>query len=399
MKKNRISFLTTNYLPNVGGLVSYIKGFSQECVGNTEITVYCSDGGNSNLLKEESISDVTVKRERLSKFRFFIFSPLSLFLLAFLQILKNKKLLESNDAIIIRHFYYAAAATFFSSINSKSVFIAPLIAEKLFILNNKNEKSFLKRTYNKISLSLIKKIERRAFKKSRHISVLSTSKKIEIEEFYGIKKVTVNQPGFDKTRFKISEVESKQLSSDFELFLNQEIRNNKKIVLTVCRLVEEKNIKVLMKALAKSRDFSLVVVGDGPLLEELKAEALKSSIQVFFAGFQTRVESYYQVSDVFVLPSTYEGFGHVYLEALACGCPCIGLKSDFPTIITATEEIVEHGVNGAIVEKNDPESFLNAIQLVIESNLNREVISKTTAQNFSWTNHRDRVLSEVYDVK
>jgi glycosyltransferase involved in cell wall biosynthesis len=93
------------------------------------------------------------------------------------------------------------------------------------------------------------------------------------------------------------------------------------------RLSHEKGFDLLLSALALCKDlrFRLTVLGDGPLLTSLKAQAsgLGLSGCVRFVGFQNNPYPYFARADAFVLSSRFEGFPNVVLEALACGTPVI----------------------------------------------------------------------------
>jgi glycosyltransferase involved in cell wall biosynthesis len=101
---------------------------------------------------------------------------------------------------------------------------------------------------------------------------------------------------------------------------------DKKVILFVGRLVEVKNIPILIKAFAKLEDFDavLVIVGEGPLFDHLKDMVKTSNIsqKVIFTGRKEGVDlvSWYTIAQLFVLPSTYEPFGAVVNEALLAGC-------------------------------------------------------------------------------
>jgi len=394
MKKNKIAIMTTNYLPNVGGLVSYATGLSSSCYREAEFTIFCTNGGDSRLKRSEQIENVMVKRVNIIFFRFLIFSPLVLFFSAIFQIIKNKKSLQGKELIIIRHFYYAAAMSFFPNLNKKSIFIAPLVATKLFDINHKNTKGILRGVYNLFVRKFIGIIEKCAFNNANKVAVLSSSKKDEINDLFVIKYLHVIYPGFNTHRFN-TEIVGDSLHSELDFFCKAARQQDKKIIITVCRLVEEKNITKLIEALSLSNKYALLVVGDGPLLGSLSKQANKHEILSFFSGFVQDVEIYYKQSDLFVLPSTYEGFGHVYLEALACGCPIVGLRSSPPTIITATEEIIEEGVNGKIANDNTAIEFSRTIEETLALNLCRESISNHTYKRFSWTRHLRSLLDVV----
>ena len=103
----------------------------------------------------------------------------------------------------------------------------------------------------------------------------------------------------------------------------------------VGRLAAEKALDTLIDAWARAipRDASakLVLVGTGPLEEELKAQArfLGLERQVVFAGFvgdQRTIANYWQISDVGLITSEFEGLSNALLEAMACGVPMIGSR-------------------------------------------------------------------------
>ena len=120
---------------------------------------------------------------------------------------------------------------------------------------------------------------------------------------------------------------------------NAEIRTKKRKELAISngtfavgiagRLMEQKNHSFLLdvfKEILKIRqDSVLLIAGDGPLQEMLqnKAEMLGISKNIRFLGVRNDIAELYQSFDCFVLPSIYEGFGIVCIEAQAAGLPCI----------------------------------------------------------------------------
>lgn len=96
----------------------------------------------------------------------------------------------------------------------------------------------------------------------------------------------------------------------------------------VGRFAIQKNHKFLLKVFADIQKFKpdslLVLVGDGELEDEIRllAEELNLVDKVIFLGQRNDIADLYQAFDVFVLPSLYEGFGMVAVEAQASGLPC-----------------------------------------------------------------------------
>lgn len=124
------------------------------------------------------------------------------------------------------------------------------------------------------------------------------------------------------------------------------------IVLYVGRLSTAKHIPMLMDAVAMLKQPArLVLVGGGPEDARLRAYARRTGLaeRVLFAGTQHELlPGFYALARVFVLPTTIESFGQVYLEALACGTPAVGFAGDGRRVLTATAEIIRDGETGAV---------------------------------------------------
>jgi glycosyltransferase involved in cell wall biosynthesis len=117
---------------------------------------------------------------------------------------------------------------------------------------------------------------------------------------------------------------------------------------TVGRLVPWKRVDGLLELLKDVPDLGLVVVGEGPERPRLErlARDLEVSDRVYLAGQRSRKDALGLMAacDLFALNSTYEGFPHVVLEAMALGLPVIA------TAVGGTPEVVAHGVTGLLVE-------------------------------------------------
>ena len=145
-----------------------------------------------------------------------------------------------------------------------------------------------------------------------------------------------------------------------------------RIILTVSRLESSekyKNIDTVIKALpnilSKTTDVYYVIVGDGNDRQRLEkiAESLGIREHVIFAGKVNaqNLSRYFQRADVFVFPSTGEGFGIVLLEAIFYNKPCICADS------SALPEIVTHDESGLLFEPNNSESLAGLILYVLQN--------------------------------
>lgn len=149
----------------------------------------------------------------------------------------------------------------------------------------------------------------------------------------------------------------------------------------VGRLDKEKNLFALLKAV-KGLNLELVIVGSGPLRKELEEKAHKNGISVQFWGNipHRQLPQILNSSDLFILPSLYEGHPKALLEAMACGLPVIG--TDVPGI----RELITHRETGYL-SGTSPEEIREAIKEVLADRPLRERMGRNArefiVENFS----------------
>ncbi len=133
------------------------------------------------------------------------------------------------------------------------------------------------------------------------------------------------------------------------------------LVLFVGRLHEQKGVETLLRAAErlKEDDVSFVIVGSGHKKKEYGNLAQELRIQnILFTGEVEReiLLSAFAASDVFVLPSIFEGLPYVVLEAMASGKPVVASK------LPGLAEVITDGGNGILFEVGDDEALAQAIQ-------------------------------------
>ena len=133
------------------------------------------------------------------------------------------------------------------------------------------------------------------------------------------------------------------------------------VFVTAGRLVEQKDHATLIKAFAavmKRQPAKLLVLGTGPLHEELEEQAKSLGVaeHIDFLGFKENALPYFRESDAFVLASRYEGLGNVIVEAMRCGTPVI--TTDCPY---GPSEIVQDGDFGVLVPVGDSDALAEAM--------------------------------------
>jgi glycosyltransferase involved in cell wall biosynthesis len=172
-------------------------------------------------------------------------------------------------------------------------------------------------------------------------------------------RISVIQNGVDVNKF----------SFDFNYW---EVRNrfangSEKILLFVGRLVPEKGLDVLIKALpnilSNGVNAKIVAVGEGPQREEFQRMANEYGLaeKIIFVGHvdDWTLRALYRVADVTVVPSKFEPFGIVALEAMAAHCPLV--VSD----VGGLNEIVDHEGTGLKVPLNNVDALASAVMRII----------------------------------
>jgi glycosyltransferase involved in cell wall biosynthesis len=137
-------------------------------------------------------------------------------------------------------------------------------------------------------------------------------------------------------------------------------KSGRKQIISVGRLVKQKGFDDLIRAFSKleDADVDLTILGEGPdraMLTKLAAE-LGVQDRISMPGWVPNPFTWMAKSDVFVLSSRWEGFGHVVVEAMASGVPVIA--TDCPS---GPGEIIENNVSGILVESSNPSAITAAL--------------------------------------
>ncbi len=140
-------------------------------------------------------------------------------------------------------------------------------------------------------------------------------------------------------------------------------------LVTVARMVPWKGLAELID-IAASNQWSLRVVGDGPLMAELVYRAVERGANVSFAGHvdETCVVQELRDARLFVLNSSYEGLPHVVLEAKAAGVAVVA------TAAGGTPEIMRDGIDGLLVPVGDGHALAGAIRRLLGDEAERKRI-------------------------
>jgi len=410
-----IQFQNIHYLPKFGGgPVTYMTCAGQELTRRGhEVSIVCRQTEPHLPVTERLPWGATVLRHRDPEIRGgqWVIEPLLMG-----RHLRRviPQLMNGTEVVIARNPLYAFA-TATSRPDVPMVYVMPALASQ-DVPANLYGSGVKGRTYRHLRVRQYEYLERIAVRRAHRVVTFSAIRKRETVDAYRIPdtRVQVIPPGIPEAEphgrvplavardssargpEATAEGAARRLREDLKL------PGDAKIILTACRLVERKNLPLLIRAVAgmRSDGVYLVIAGDGPqrpALESLTAR-LGLAGRVRFAGFQREMAALYALADVFVLPSTYEPFGFVYLEAMAAGVPCIGLRAEYPRILVASDEIIEDGITGLCVPPSNV-SLQEALERILwDPGLRKrmgQAAMQHVRQRYSWTRHVDELLQLV----
>ncbi|KEF42412.1 MAG: glycosyl transferase family 1 [Cyanobium sp. CACIAM 14] len=172
-------------------------------------------------------------------------------------------------------------------------------------------------------------------------------------------------------------------------------------VLCVARQYPRKRVADLLTAFGSVQErlptARLVVIGDGPehgaLQHQVARLGLGAVVRLLGAlAEDAEVRAWYRRASIFCLPSVQEGFGIVFLEAMASGLPVVS------TISTAIPEVVPHGRAGLLVPPRDPAALAEALlTLLTDTELQQRcrAFGREHVKPFSWDRVAERFLETV----
>jgi D-inositol-3-phosphate glycosyltransferase len=247
--------------------------------------------------------------------------------------------------------------------------------------------------------------EKRVLAGADRIVVATIAEKAQLEFLYRAEpgKLATIPPGVDVSRFyPISPDEAK---------LAVEIPPCQHMLLFVGRIEPLKGLETLIRAISnlKASDalsqfpFCLTIIGGDPDAEpeyitgemaRIKnlSEELGLGDLVIFIGKQDQdhLAYYYSAADIVIVPSHYESFGMVALEAMACGTPVVASQ------VGGLGFLVQEGITGFVVPDGDPDALADRLYRLIchpelRNKLGRQAIQ--VAQSYSWQNITSQIIT------
>ena len=163
------------------------------------------------------------------------------------------------------------------------------------------------------------------------------------------------------------------------------IQNNKKNIISICRLVDQKNIFEIFKIAKNLEIYNFIVLGDGYLFKEAKIYLKNNNIKnVYLFGNTMDVFKYLYSSDVFLSTSFYEGHPISILEAMSIGLPIVASK------VTGNIDTIKSGSSGFFYSLGD----INKASYFIKKIINDKKL-KLKISNNSFSIHRKLFTTNI----
>jgi glycosyltransferase involved in cell wall biosynthesis len=175
------------------------------------------------------------------------------------------------------------------------------------------------------------------------------------------------------------------------------------VILSVGNLIAIKGHELLLRAVAAITPshprLECKIIGDGPERARLQALARELHLEdcIRFMGRRSRAEVAQAMREctLFALPSSYEGLGCVYLEAMSAERATIGCRGQ------GIDEVIRHGKNGWLIQPNDVGELTSALQRLLSDRTLRETIGKegrhTILEGFTLVHQAERLMSIYRD--
>lgn len=329
-----------HFPPHIGGISSYVYLLSKKLIENGD-EVFVLTYPHENVQSLEGIHVESATAPNIKGLRGMIFSLTGT--------IKLIQMVRENDINLIHAHYLSPPGLIglMTSMITGVPFCVTLHGSDVFLLSS-----------NRILRPIFKLILNHAL----GVFVVSEAVKdkvLELEIPNLERKIKITWNGVDTHRFNPQ--------NKGKLRKELGIEDDEQIILFVGNLVAQKGVKHLLRAKKLMEEASkLVVVGGGPLLQELKGmaeyEGLKS---ILFTGPRSDIEQLIPDADVMVLPSVSESFGIALLEGMASGKPVVA------TNIGGIPELVNEDV-GILVEPKDPVALAEALDKLLKDPQMRE---------------------------
>ncbi|MCD6460213.1 glycosyltransferase [bacterium] len=152
--------------------------------------------------------------------------------------------------------------------------------------------------------------------------------------------------------------------------------------------------KSFQKMYANNKNVKLMIIGTGPLKNELEQLSVDLGINenTVFLGFLDNPAKYLEQSDIFVLPSLWEGMPVALMEAMACGLPCIA--SD----VGGVGELIDNNISGILVKPKDIDALYESMLRLISSPDERAKLGEGARKKISNCYSKKNMINQLEQI-
>ena len=338
-----------HFPPHLGGISSYTYLLSRELVNRgDEVCVLTYP--HENIDDIENIPVFTAPTVNIKGIRGFLFSISATFKL--LRMVRKYKIDLIHAHYVMPPGLIAVICSMFSGAKTAIT----IHGSDIFVLAHK---------------PILKSIIKFILKRSDYVFVVSDSLKdnalkLGIDGLENKLSITYNAVDVERFRPDITSTLKKEIHID----------SQKPIVLFVGNLVWQKGVEYLIRAKEfLNVDAEIVIVGDGPLLEELKGIVEFEKMDgITFTGARNDIENIMPAADIFVLPSLSEGRPTVILEAMASGLPVVATNvGGIPEIVTEK--------TGILVNPEDSVGLAESIDKILQDKKLKEKMGNAAREH------------------
>ena len=354
--KNDVLLITSIFPPQVGGPAIFTSRFSnwldtQQI--NSKVITYSID----EISDYENVKFVDLRKNRIKAF------------IKFISLIK--KYSDKNTLILSNG---AFVETFFACLFTKRKYIAKIPGDQVWELSvNRGWTTSSIENFQEEKLRIIQKILRLlfnlAFKNAKAI-VAPSQQLANFLIAWGVEK---------------QRIELVYNCVDPSKFKNLNITKKRYDLVTVCRLVPWKGLEELI-ACAIELNLRLAIIGDGPLMNDLKHLARNAPIDIEFKGNLNNEEvvNILNSSRIFVLNSKYEATSYALIEAKMCGLPIIANETD------GSKALIQDSVDGYTVKANST--------VDLKYFINRLMTTEKTCESFGVEGRKDALKRFNQDI-
>ena len=183
------------------------------------------------------------------------------------------------------------------------------------------------------------------------------------------------------------------INNPIDIKFNSNNPKKEKTIIDVGRLVKQKNHELLINAFVeihkKYDDYKLVIFGDGDHKKHLAELIQELSLNdcVFLKGSTNDILTEMSRSQVFVLPSNYEGMPNSLIEAMCLGLPVISTR------VSGAKDLIVENENGILIDVGNKEQLIEKLSDLINSEEKREILGKNAKKIYDRLNS-DRIVAE-----